>query len=334
MGNANTPIDIVILWVDGGDPEWRKDRAKYSTNNPSDDNRDFKFRDWDNLQYLFRGIDKFMPWVRKIHFVTYGHLPKWLNVENKKLNIVNHKDYMAPSCLPCFNSEALEINIHRISGLAENFIYFNDDQFLLQPLKSTDFFINDLPCDTAVLNMHCCDIQGSGTLSQFLSIGIINKHFDMKEVLKKNISKWFNLKYGRQLFRTLYLLPCPRFPGIWIQHLANSYKKSTFEEVWEKEYELLDMTSHHRFRSLSGVSQHVFKEWQICSGKFVPRKSNMGKSLGVTEIDEACKIIRGQQNKMICFNDSDISTELFENVKSRLNRSLNTIFSEKCSFEK
>ena len=112
--------------------------------------------------YLFRGIDKFMPWVRKIHFVTYGHLPKWLNVENKKLNIVNHKDYMAPSCLPCFNSEALEINIHRISGLAENFIYFNDDQFLLQPLKSTDFFINDLPCDTAVLNMHCCDIQGSG----------------------------------------------------------------------------------------------------------------------------------------------------------------------------
>ena len=58
------------------------------------DDRDIRYRDWDNLQFWFRGVEKFAPWVNKIHFVTYGHLPKWLNVNNKKLNIVNHKDFM------------------------------------------------------------------------------------------------------------------------------------------------------------------------------------------------------------------------------------------------
>ena len=72
-------IDFVIPWVDGNDPEWRSEKNVYCGNNKSSssekDIRDERYRDWDNLQYWFRGVEKFTPWVRKIHFVTWGHLP-------------------------------------------------------------------------------------------------------------------------------------------------------------------------------------------------------------------------------------------------------------------
>ena len=79
-------IDFVITWVDGNDPAWRKDFEYYSELEGRDiDKRVVRFRDWENLQYWFRGVEKFAPWVNKIYFVTYGHVPGWLNTEHPKL---------------------------------------------------------------------------------------------------------------------------------------------------------------------------------------------------------------------------------------------------------
>ena len=71
-------IDFVITWVDGNDPAWIAERKKY--NSKSGDKSDTRFRDWELLKYWFRGVEKYAPWVRKIHFVTWGHYPSWLNV--------------------------------------------------------------------------------------------------------------------------------------------------------------------------------------------------------------------------------------------------------------
>ena len=134
----NDKIDFVMIWVDGNDPEWRKEKDKYSNKvDNNTDNREARFRDWDNLQYWFRGVEKFAPWVNKIHFVTCGHLPKWLNTENPKLNIVKHKDFIPEKYLPTFNSHTIELNLHRIKGLAENFVYFNDDLFIVKKTKES-----------------------------------------------------------------------------------------------------------------------------------------------------------------------------------------------------
>ena len=140
------PIDFVITWVDGQDDVWRKQKASYSHTEEEDDSEE-RYRDWNLLQYWFRGVEEFTPWVRKIHFVTCGHLPTWLNTEHSKLHIVRHEDYIPKEFLPTFNSNVLEIYLHRIEGLTEQFVYFNDDMFFLRPMKSTDFFINDKPCD-------------------------------------------------------------------------------------------------------------------------------------------------------------------------------------------
>lgn len=64
-----------------------------------------------------------------------------------KLNLVTHDQIIEPHCLPTFNSHAIEINIHKIEGLAEHFVYFNDDTFINSPLEPEFFFKNGLPCD-------------------------------------------------------------------------------------------------------------------------------------------------------------------------------------------
>ena len=92
-------IDIVIPWVDGNDPEWLAEKNKYKKNKAEDDNIN-RYRDWDLLRYWFRGIEKNAPWINKIHFITWGHLPSWLDAENPKLNIVKHQDYIPEKYLP------------------------------------------------------------------------------------------------------------------------------------------------------------------------------------------------------------------------------------------
>src|SRR5699024_9785954 len=132
-------------------PEWQKEKMLYDESNKGD-KRNIRFRDWDNLQYWFRGVEKYAPWVNKIHFVTWGHIPEWLNTNNPKLNIVKHEDFLEERNLPVFNSRAIEINLHRIPNLAEKFVYFNDDMFITKPVKKKDFFENQLPKDVAIPN--------------------------------------------------------------------------------------------------------------------------------------------------------------------------------------
>ena len=50
-------IDFVLAWVDGADKEWLAERRKY---NPAKgaDNSAARYRDWENLQYWFRGVEK------------------------------------------------------------------------------------------------------------------------------------------------------------------------------------------------------------------------------------------------------------------------------------
>ena len=69
-------IDFVMIWVDGNDPEWRKEKNLYDKSNTKGDDAEVRYRSWDNLQYWFRGVEKFAPWVNKIHFVTWGALTR------------------------------------------------------------------------------------------------------------------------------------------------------------------------------------------------------------------------------------------------------------------
>lgn len=331
-------IDFVIMWVDGNDPLWQKEKAKYDTNSNADGTI-YRYRDWDLLQYWFRGVEKYAPWVNKIHFVTWGHIPTWLNTQNPKLNIVNHKDFIPEEYLPTFSANSIELNLHRIDGLAENFVLFNDDVYLIDDVSEKDFFINNIPRDMAALNVHC---PKKSLISQYFCINdvnIINEHFNFKESLKRYNRKWMDLRNGKALLRTLALYNCPRFPGFYQQHIANSYNKKTFEEVWSKEYEILDNTCKHKFRETTDVNQWVFKEWQIASGNFINRSINFGKSFyidrdGLSSKKEILNYIKNCKGKIISINDGPMSDNDFNNLIGDLKKTFSIRLSEKSSFEK
>lgn len=87
INRSTVDIDFVITWVDMNDPKWQADFAKYSgkINNSKNEVSEARFRDYGLLKYWFRGVEKFAPWVRKIHFVTCGQKPEWLNVNHPKI---------------------------------------------------------------------------------------------------------------------------------------------------------------------------------------------------------------------------------------------------------
>jgi len=326
----NKPIDFVICWVDGNDKEWQKDKAKYNPDVFSD-SRNIRYRDWENLQYWFRGVEKFAPWVNKIHFVTWGHIPSWLNRDHPKLNIVRHEDCIPGDYLPTFSARPIEVNLHRIENLAEQFVYFNDDMFILNSLKESDFFRNGMPCDIAAINIAISpdDIHGNAKLN---AVNIINKYFSKKNVISNNKMKWYNLKYGKALFRTLLLTPWKLFTGFYTPHLPNAFLKQTFEEVWNKEADILEITSSHKFRERSDVTQYLFKFWQLASGNFSPRK-NIGKlyKIGI-EDQELLEAIEEQKYKIVCLNDTE-EIENFERAKKSINNSFEKVLNEKSDFE-
>ena len=118
-------MDVVITYVDGNDPCWKVDYEKF-TEVPVMAKR---FRDWGTLRYLLRGIEKFMPFVGRVHLVVSHktQVPVWSDTD--QLNIVLHEQIIPKEFLPTFNSTAIEMFLHRIPGLDEQYLYFNDDMF-------------------------------------------------------------------------------------------------------------------------------------------------------------------------------------------------------------
>ncbi len=331
-------IDFVLTYLDPNDVEWQKEKNRYSPNKFADVNPN-RYRDWNNLQYFFRGVEKYAPWVRKIHFVTCGHLPKWLNTDHPKLNIVKHEDYIPEKWLPTFSSRCIDMNLHRIAGLSEHFVYFNDDMFLTAPVKEEVFFKNGLPCDSAILNPASVTEDGQTQifLSPFIDLSLINHYFDRKSVMRSHPAKWINLKYGPELFRTLNMLPYPRFRGFLPIHLPYSYNKNVYEKVWELEKDRLEEVSSHKFRELTDPNHWLFSYWQYASGKFTPRNPNLGHAYQLRDEQMARKAgaaIVKHRYKMVCLNDAIRDAEEFEKIIAIVNSSLEQILPEKSLYEK
>ncbi|GIF10464.1 stealth family protein [Actinoplanes teichomyceticus] len=141
------PVDVVYTWVDGADPAWQRRRARALAQNPwvARVNRqaanDSRWINRDELRYSMRALHCFAPWVRHVHLVTDDQVPAWLDLSHPRLTVVTHREIFGDGGrLPTFNSQAIESRLHRIPGLAEHFLYLNDDVFLGRPVTPDLFF--------------------------------------------------------------------------------------------------------------------------------------------------------------------------------------------------
>ena len=328
-----TTIDFVITWVDGSDPEWLRSKHCFQCTAKADDAVE-RYRDWGLLKFWFRGVEAFAPWVRRIHFVTCGHVPNWLETNHPQLHIVRHADYMPLDACPTFNSNAIELGMHRIPGLAEQFVYFNDDTYLLRSMQPTDFFRNGHPCDDAILSPIMPNWGEEIARTVLNNMYLINKHFTKQSVWKQHKKIFLTPRYGIQLLRTLCLMPWRHFPGFKNDHLPIAYLKSTFEHVWACEPELLNKVIHHRFRHYeSDVSHWLMRYWQFCEGTIAPASVSRGRDLPIDDLATA-EAIRRQRYGLICINDTKALSDDFETVQQRLVSAFESILPKKCSFEK
>ena len=326
----NQPIDFVMMWVDGADPVWLADKSRYDT--AGGDNRDVRYRDWDILHYWFRGVEKFAPWVNRVHFITYGHLPAFLNVDHPKLHIVRHEDYIDKKYLPVFSGRPLEVSMHRIPGLSEQFVFFNDDMFLMRPVTPETFFRGGLPCDMAIeMPLYCKEPMRA--CAQANNLCAVNRHFNGRACRKKHFTKFYTPVYGARGMLNLMLAPWRTFSGFRDFHTPNAYLKSTFEAVWRAEPQILETTCSHRFRQLGDVTQALFKYWQFAEGNFVPVRKHCTEVLAGDVPDKVARGIAGGKYDYVCFNDSDAIEDL-EKVKADTKKLFDTILGEKSSFEK
>ncbi|MDD3303381.1 MAG: stealth family protein [Clostridia bacterium] len=325
-------IDFVILWVDGNDPEWINEKNMHS--HRGGDQQENRFRDCENLHYLFRSIEKYANWVNNIFFVTWGHIPPWLNTKNKKIKIVRHEDFIPNEYLPTFNSNVIELNLHRIKDLSEHFVLLNDDLFLLKDTNPSDFFINNLPTDVYVENIQVASFYNDIHFFMKANIlAIINKYFNKKELIKKNFFKMINYKYGKFNFRTLkYLSIKKKFCGFWNFHAPQPYLKKTFLEVWEKEGENLDLACHNKFRQSTDLGHYLCRYWQMVSGKFIPKKDETKYFVYNNNNDDLISALKTHKYKMICINDAYVNID-FHKVKNEINQVFAEILPDKSEFE-
>ena len=148
--NSNTAIDIVYLWVNGNDSEWRAKRQKYFQKLEASGSLDFakfgnvegRYRDNDELRFSLRALEKFFPEHGHIFIVTDGQVPDWFQASDQ-ITLIDHRQLIPHSSLPTFDSGNIESYIHHIPGLSERYFYLNDDVFFGTPVCLENWFFNN-----------------------------------------------------------------------------------------------------------------------------------------------------------------------------------------------
>ncbi|MBR6253597.1 MAG: Stealth CR1 domain-containing protein [Clostridia bacterium] len=325
-------IDFVITWVDGGDKEWQKERNKYAGKDP-EDLADYRFRDWDNLRYWFRGIEKYAPWVNNIYFVTNGQVPEWLNLNNPKLKWIKHEDYIPEEYLPTFSSHPIELNLHNITELSEHFVYFNDDTFLTDYVSKEDFFVNGLPRYHAQLDVNNnCDEQFEHIIlndAQF-----VNRYLSLDVSFRNNKKMWYDNTHAfKSKIKNWFLSMFHNICAIKNIHMPTPILKSTMIELWEKYPSDFKKTSSHKFRSIEDINMYVFSWYDLIRGNCMPLDIKRIRYFVLGKNDDiVSEAIRCKKYKMICVNDTG-AAENYEVTKSKINSAFEEVLPDKCSYE-
>lgn len=292
-------MDIVITYVDGNDPCWQKDYQQY-TDVPVLEKR---FRDWGTLKYLLRGIQDNMPFIRNVYLVVShpSQVPQWVDQEN--LKIVLHQDIIPQEYLPTFNSTTIEMFLHRIKGLDEEFIYFNDDIFPVRPCVEEDFFRNG----KAVVGM--------------------SRHILITGMYKRHVRR-----SDRMARRALGLPASMSF--LRVQHACIPVLKSQCVEVSELQQDAV-LASLSRVRNDGNINMTFFLSYMYHKSLVINQRQSC-KHISLAAVTKAGleESILQPSRSMLCINDVKLSDEKFKAYKELIIRSFEKLFPKKSRFEK
>ena len=281
------PIDVVYTWVDGADPAWNEARAA-ALGSPREvtlqaaATHAARFRCHDELRYSLRSLEMYAPWVRTVHIVTAGQVPYWLNTAHPRINLVDHREIFDPRDLPVFNSHAIEARLHRIPGLAERYLYLNDDVFFGRPVAPELFF------------------HGNGLAKFFPSSALIDHgprepHDDPVTSAAKN---------NRQLIAGVF----GRTTTTIFQHTPHPQLRSVLEEMERTHPEVFARVAASKFRHPDdlSVTSALHHYYAYALGRAVPGRLeylylDLGHPRAASRLRRA---LRSRDLDVLCLNDS------------------------------
>jgi hypothetical protein len=271
----NIPIDVVITWVDGNDPELTKKRNYFLMRahdlNLHETQPTF-YASNNEIKYCVLSILKFAPFIRNIYIVTDGQDPNlYQDVEtyfpgrSQSLKIIDHKEIYKgyEQYLPVFNITSILTMIWRIEGLSDHFVFFNDDFFLIREIKPEDWFIDDQPV-----------IRGKWLFPPYRKITSVflknlnYKYLQRNKEYKPKLSFYIRQRNTAKLagFNFRYFFHC---------HYPHPINRKTVEGYYAENKTLFEINSSSRFKKpdqfiLSSLVYHL----EIRKGNPFIRKTN------------------------------------------------------------
>ena len=334
------PIDIVYTWVDGSDKNWLKKKnevlIKYSDFYKTDEvSGKTRFFNRDELKYSLRSVSKFAPWVRKIFIITDNQIPVWLNINNSKIIIVDHREIFKTKHLPCFNSNAIEANIHNIEKLSDNFLSFNDDFFLGRSTDITDFFHNTgkpkLFTGKKLYNFNKKRLLTSKSIKtknphQYAILNARKKVYD-----KYGIIVNFNLLHGIKVLNKNNLI---KLEMVFSEYFENTRKHQFRDnsDIW-----IIALDAFYSIAIGENIPYSVkpyrknYKKYHL---NVVKKKRDyvfIPLNITIDRIESKIKAIKNYSPLMFCINDYPNTDD---NKYRMVKNFLSGIFKNKCEFEK
>lgn len=313
--NKELPVDLVYLWVDGNDQNWREKKRRFIGGEEDDSGKDCKGRyaDNDELRHNLRAIEKNAPWIRNIFIVTDNQVPHWLDTSHPKIKIIDHKDILPEESLPCFNSVVIEHRLHLIPGLSEYFLYANDDMFVNKKVEKKDFFTK----------------EGKPIIR-------LNRRFFRKFWIKhREKSKTHHLDYYNNSIQKAALMveeKLGKYIGHKPHHNIDTYRKSDYALTYNTFREAIEPTLKNHLRDKSDIQRAIYSFAPIARGnakvKFVSDKTSFRCHI---EKPHYFSRLQKLNPTFFCVNDSQDASDI---DRERVAEFLQEKYPEKSSFEK
>lgn len=316
MGNNINDIDLIYLWVDGNDPVWQAKRNAFigKTNEDSPVNCKGRTANNDELKYSLRSVEMYAPWIRRIFIVTDNQVPAWLNTGCQKVKIVDLTEIMPTESLPCFNSSLIEHFLYRIPGLAERFLYANDDMFINRIVTADDFF----------------------TSEGFPIVRLTRKPLrKIRWFWRENISKKPLKNYSKTIARASRLVD--EKYGVYFtgmpHHNIDAYLKSDYQKI-------VEVVMHNEFSAISRNRMRSDNDLQRIVFLYAALAEKRGRLRYVTKNESMLVAIHKKKHyekldrlrpMFFCMNDSEYATD---NDRTASKTYLEKRFPKKSAFEK
>ncbi|WP_210649136.1 stealth conserved region 3 domain-containing protein [Nocardioides sp. SYSU D00065] len=287
LDDCRFDVDVVYTWVDGDDEEWLAARdARIVALGGTPDRRATgaaRYRSRDELRYSMRSIHLFAPWVRRIHLVTAGQVPSWLDTAHPSIRVVDHRDILPASALPTFSSHAIETRLHAVPDLAEHFVYVNDDVFLGRPRRPEHFFTPGGQFAAFVADHRAVGLPGTDD-RPYLSAAQNNRR-----VLAD--------AFGVVLTHTMMHSPHPQ-------------RRTVLAEIAARFPDEVDRTTHAPFRSPTDLSMlsSFAQSYGLVTGQAVRAGAHHGYvDLGHQQLPVQLKAMLKRDRDFFCVADNHVS---------------------------